>query len=367
MTKKEGSTELRVGIFLAVALAMAALAVLAIGEKSGVFERKTTLYAYFDDISGLVPGAIVRLAGLDVGMVSGIEFPRRLERRQARVALSIKSRFMERVREDSVAVIDSKGLLGDKIINISLGTAEAPVLKDGAVIKTRRAPSLEDLAAKIDEAVSSITDVTTGVATGEAKSDIGRILSSTANILKEVEQGEGFAHRFFYDPKYGEQVEQLLADSRTLVLQLAQAVARIDRTVAAIEHGDGLAHELLYGDSGKQMIADMRQTTANIDAVVREVREGDGLLHALVFEPENARALAELNEASARMNRIMGEVEKGRGTLGGLVVDPSVYEDLKTILGNVERNVLLKALIRFTVKKGGIERPANIGARPVDN
>ena len=61
----------------------------------------------------------------------------------------------------------------------------------------------------------------------------------------------------------------------------------------------------------------------------------------------------------------MANLEKGRGTVGGLMVDPSVYEDLKTILGNVQRNVLLKALIRFTIKQGDIERPAHLRTRRV--
>ena len=60
MSKKVSSTELRVGIFLAIAFAMAALAIFAVGEKSGLFEEKTTLYVYFDDISGLVEGANAR-------------------------------------------------------------------------------------------------------------------------------------------------------------------------------------------------------------------------------------------------------------------------------------------------------------------
>lgn len=366
MKGKSSSLELRVGLFLAVVLALAALAIFAVGEKSGLFESKTTLYGYFDDISGLVEGAIVRLAGLDVGIVSDIQFPEELDRRQARVELSIKSRYMDRIREDSVALIDSKGLLGDKIINITLGTPKVPPLEDGDVIETRRVPSFEDLAAKLDEAVSSFTEMTGDLATDEAKADIGRILSSTAAVMEQVERGDGFAHRFFYDPEYGEQIEGLLRDSRVLMVQLAQTAARLDRTVAAIEHGDGLAHELIYGDSGKQLIADLRRTTAHIEAVAREVREGEGLVHDLVFEPEHARALAELNQAATRMNAIIGDIQKGRGTIGGLVVDPSVYEDLKTILGNVERNVLLKALIRFTMKEGDIERPATMDAQPVD-
>src|SRR5690349_6633235 len=128
------------------------------------------------------------------------------------------------------------------------------------------------------------------------------------------------------------------------------AIESIDRSLAAVEHGDGMVHELIYGESGKATIRDLQNAAAELAAAVRQVREGNGFLHSLLYEPDNARALNELNQAATRLNHIMAEIEKGRGTLGGLIVDPTVYEDLKKILGNVERNVLLKALIRFTIK-----------------
>lgn len=364
--ESNGARELRVGVFLALCLVLCAVAIFAIGQKSGVFEGKTTLYAYFEDVSGLVPGAAVRLSGLDVGSVSSIEFPEQLERRTARVAVSVKSRYMPRVRGDSVAMIDSKGLLGDKIINISLGTPSAPQLRDGAVLKSRKAAGFDDLAEKLDEAVSSITAITSSIATVPVQRDIGRIVASTANILHEIEHGRGFAHRFFYDPVYGARFEALLTDSQALVGQLRKTAGRVDRTAAALERGDSILHELIYGEEGKATFTELRSTAASIQAITEEVRNGDGLVNALVYGDQGTRALTELDQAAARINRMTAEMERGQGTLGGLIVDPSVYEDLKTVLGNVERNVLFKALVRFTIKRGDIERPANIKAQPLE-
>ena len=64
------------------------------------------------------------------------------------------------------------------------------------------------------------------------------------------------------------------------------------------------------------------------------------------------------------LGRISSNVERGRGSLGGLLVDPSVYEDMKTVLGNIERNVVFKALVRMTIKEDSIKRPA-LQATPV--
>jgi phospholipid/cholesterol/gamma-HCH transport system substrate-binding protein len=367
MSREAHAQNLRVGLFLLAGLLMAALAVFAIGEKSGLFESKANVFVFFDDVSGLVEGAPVRLAGLDVGTVSKIELPERLDRREARVTLSIKSKYKRRIRSDSVALIDSKGLLGDKIINIALGTAGKPELPEGGVLPTRKAPSIEHLMSNVDDAISSITQVTKSadtaiqqLTTGQMRGDIGRIAASTANILGQVEHGDGFAHRALYDPQYGQEIEGILVETRATITRLRETVDRVDRTVAAVERGDGMAHEIIYGEMGKATMAGLRDATAELSQIMRAVREGDGLLHGLIFEQDNARSLTELTQAATHLNHIMSEIDKGRGTIGGLVVDPSVYEDLKTVLGNVERNVLLKALIRFTIKKSDIVRPANL-------
>jgi phospholipid/cholesterol/gamma-HCH transport system substrate-binding protein len=361
----------RVGLFLAFGILVAGFAIFAIGSQSGMFESKTTLYAYFSDVSGLVQGAPVRLAGLDVGTVSNIEFapPPRSE---ARVTMKIKTRYLHRVRRDTVVLIDSKGLLGDKILNMTLGSPSSPEVRDGDTLPTRSAASIEHITSKVDEALSAVTEVTKTaneaikqLTTEQAREDFARIVHSTAAILEEVERGKGLAHRAFYDPEYAEQVEGILAGAHAAMNRLNSALERADHTLAEVEHGDGMAHEIIFGETGRDTMTGLRDAASGLAAIAEEVRDGKGLAHNLIYDPDNGQAIKELNEAAARLNRMMANLEKGRGTVGGLMVDPSVYEDLKTILGNVQRNVLLKALIRFTIKQGDIERPSHLRTRRV--
>lgn len=372
MSRDTRALNLRVGVFVTVGLLTALIAIFTLGEKSGLFEGKTKLYVHFADINGLVEGASVRLAGLDVGTVSSIEFSDNLKQREARIALSIKSKYMRHIRKDSAAFVDSKGLLGDKIINITLGTEASPQLTDGATLTARSSMSMERLASNLEDAISSITLLTkttntaiNELATAQVRGDVGRIVASTANLIEQIERGDGLAHRILYDPKYGKDVDAIFADTRTTINKLHGAIERIDRTVAAVEHGDGMLHELLYGETGKVTMNELRDTATELATMVRTIREGDGMLHGLIFEPENAKALTELNQAATRINTIIGEIEKGHGTLGGLVMDPTVYEDLKGVLGNVERNVMLKALIRWTMKEDGMERPSALKVKRV--
>lgn len=363
----ERKMALRVGAFLTAGLVVAGAIIFLIGEKRGLFTRQVTLYANFADTGGLVAGAPVRLAGLDVGAVGQIEFSAEVGRKEARVELSIGAHYLDRIRHDSEAFIDSKGLLGDKIVSISLGSAAAAAHQDGDTLRTRAGPSMEDLATKLGDAFTSVTSVSRSADTAiqaftteQVRADFARITASTADLLEQVEHGDGLAHRLLYDRAWADEIGATLGEARGALTNIESATARVDRILTQIETGNGSGHELIYGTAGKQALDNLRDSTATLAAVLGEVRDGKGLLHSVIYDEEQARAVHELTQMAVRLNRVAADVEKGRGTIGGLLVDPSVYEDLKTILGNVERNVLLKALIRFTIKEGDIERPAKV-------
>jgi phospholipid/cholesterol/gamma-HCH transport system substrate-binding protein len=97
--------------------------------------------------------------------------------------------------------------------------------------------------------------------------------------------------------------------------------------------------------------------------VAGKLNRGEGMAGALLTDPQGKQLVTDLATLAARLDRISNNVEHGRGTVGGLLVDPSVYEDMKTVLGNIERNVFFKALVRMTIKEDGLKRPAAV-ARP---
>jgi phospholipid/cholesterol/gamma-HCH transport system substrate-binding protein len=49
--------------------------------------------------------------------------------------------------------------------------------------------------------------------------------------------------------------------------------------------------------------------------------------------------------------KIVSDIKAGKGTIGGFLVDPSIYEDVKSIVGQLEDNQTLRALVRFTIKQ----------------
>ena len=141
---------IKVGIFV-IGLSLTVLvSVFILGGSSEMLERRYQLEAKWEDVAGLKEGAVVRLAGWDVGAVNRIAFADELEQRELTVTMKIMSRYQDRIRTDSIARIDTVGVLGDKYVSISMGTPSAEGLKDGDIIeidaeaRTINAPDVND-------------------------------------------------------------------------------------------------------------------------------------------------------------------------------------------------------------------------------
>src|SRR4029450_671089 len=97
----------------------------ASGARARLCEPRFTVHAEFTEVGGLVEGATVRLAGVQIGRVSGVNLPPE-PGGKVRIDMTIAKRYGNRVRKDSVARIETQGLLGDRIIEITVGSAQAP-------------------------------------------------------------------------------------------------------------------------------------------------------------------------------------------------------------------------------------------------
>ena len=145
--RSELGRKLRVGIFILVAVGAFLGMIYALGARARLFEAKYTIHAEFTEVGGLTEGATVRLAGVQIGRVSDVNLPGQ-PGGKVRVALAIAERFADRVRKDSVARIETQGLLGDQFIALEPGGEDA-MLKSGDELEfTESALSVERLIGK---------------------------------------------------------------------------------------------------------------------------------------------------------------------------------------------------------------------------
>ena len=308
--------QLRVGAFVLASLLVFAGLVYMLGRTAGLFERQYRLVASFGRIGGLIQGATVRLAGVPVGRVGEIQLPS-AGAAQVRVELLIARRVQDRIRADSVARIETLGLLGDKIIDITLGGAATPVLQDGAELRTEEAFDTVRLTQQGAELLKNLVDLSAELRAGLARvtaSPAGSDLEATVRALRslatEIERGQGVLHRLVYDRKLG----AALADAGETLRQVGETVRRIDR-VLADPRTAGLAGE------AERTLAEARTAAERVNRILREVEEGRGLLHALVYD--EGRVLKDLDGVLARTGALLASVERGEGALGVLLRDPA--------------------------------------------
>lgn len=343
--------ELKVGIFVAFFLVLIGVAVFILGGSGDMFAEEFVLHTRFTDVKGLKAGAVARLAGIDVGEVSRVEFAGDPGSKEIEVELTIRSQFQSRLRADSVASISSMGVLGDMYITLSVGSPDQPQLGDGDAIKSAQSPdilSYADRATAIVENAASISkkvDLMLGSDEEAAKAGIAESLAHVERMLTEAKEGKGLIHTLVYDKEASAKLKGILTNVEAVTADLSDFTHEV-------RYGEGLLHAAIYADDGEKLAAQLGEAADAIGALVTDIREGDSLAHAILYDPDKARLVDDLQGAVADVRGITTAVNAGEGTLGLLVRDPQLYEDVRYLLGGAQRNALLRAYVRSTVARG---------------
>ena len=174
-------TTFRLGLFILLALAMFSAAVFLVGRQQTQFSSNYRLQSEFETVAGLNEGAQVRVGGMHKGTVRSIILPKHPDGRIV-VAMDLARDTQGIVRKDSVAAIQSEGLLGDKYVEVSFGSADGELLKGGETIDSK--PPL-DIADLFDKA-NGILDTSQ-----EALSNIQGASENVNMITGKINGGQG--------------------------------------------------------------------------------------------------------------------------------------------------------------------------------
>ena len=145
-----------VGMFVLAGLLLFAIALFMIGERQLAFARKFVVYTEFTTITGLQPGAIVRVSGAPAGSVTDIEPPADPDAK-FRVRLEITEDLHQLVRTDSVAAIQTEGLVGGSFLAVSTGDAHrSRSAPEGSTIPSREPFLLADLFQQMSDTIGKV-------------------------------------------------------------------------------------------------------------------------------------------------------------------------------------------------------------------
>jgi phospholipid/cholesterol/gamma-HCH transport system substrate-binding protein len=139
---KRFDLELRVGLFIIVGIFCLGYLSIKLGKMEVVGGKGYDIYAIFSNIGGLRTGSSIEIAGVDVGRIKNIT----LDNYQAHVVLNLP--WTLKIQEDAIAAVKTKGLIGEKYIEITPGGSDKIIQPGGRIRETQPAMDLEELLSK---------------------------------------------------------------------------------------------------------------------------------------------------------------------------------------------------------------------------
>lgn len=369
----KNSQYVRVGLFVLAGLVTAAFLIFIIGDERNLFRRKVVLHTQFRDVAGLRVGSPVRMGGVNVGSVIAVRFGTDPRDPYLHVDFEITRDSLVRVRRNSVARIASKGLLGDKALDLTVGDQTQPPVQDGETIRGEESDeigtAMRNAALLLDRANTVLDNVVTAtrpLANEQLGNDVIALVHDLRAIVGEIAAGNGTVGRLLRDPALADRVEDTLASAQATMQNVQNATAEIDAMAREARHGRGLIHALIYDQEATQALRSMNQAASEVAQITHDIRTGAGGLHDIIYGQDSAQVVANLNQTTAALRDIVRDVQRGRGTLGALLVDPSLYEDLKSLVGNVQRNEILRAMVRYSIRASDRARqpPVTVSESP---
>jgi phospholipid/cholesterol/gamma-HCH transport system substrate-binding protein len=142
-------TQLIVGLFALLGIAALGYLSVRLGNIRIFPTPGYTLYANFDNISGLKTGDQVQLAGVPIGKVQSIS----LRDNRAHIGMRINTGIQ--IDTEAIAAIKTSGIIGDKYVSIALGPSEHNLTDGGTIRQTESAFVLEDAIGQLINSSSS--------------------------------------------------------------------------------------------------------------------------------------------------------------------------------------------------------------------
>lgn len=316
------SPEAKVGLFVLLGIILLVYMSLRIGGIKFGRAEGYTLYVDFDSAAGLDKDAAVRVAGVEVGRVKEIT----LKNNKAHLVLEIKPGV--RVGKDFTAVLTTKGLLGEKYLELVPGSPTAPPLKEGDQIT--RTTSYADM----DKLITVLSDVA---------GDVKQVTESLSKVLGGPEGEQSLRNIVKNIEEISLRVNGIIAKNDE---KLSDILKNLDEFSALLKNdGPTISAELKL--AAKNLNEALVKTSNNLNSMIDENRGNlkEGVENLKVASLRLQEAMDNINKVTKEIgpgindtvnsvNSIAKKIDKGEGSLGKLINDPTLHENLnKTVAG----------------------------------
>lgn len=290
--KKNENKNLLLGIFVVVGVILFTLAVYFIGNEENIFGNNRELKSIFTQVSGLQTGNNVRFAGVTVGTVSGIEI---LSDTAILVDMSIDGETFRLIKKNSVAAVNSDGLVGSMIVDILPGE-EGPAVpvESGDTIKSMNSASTTEM-------LSTLSATNTNAA---------QLSENLLEITREILEGEGILGELLKNQEMAMDLKQSIANLENSSREAFNSVNRFNELLSEVNMDESVMGVLLKDTASAQKIT--------------------GIINSLEESSE------ELSSITSNLEEFSRNLNDGEGALNHITQDTTLVNDLNSTIENME-------------------------------
>jgi phospholipid/cholesterol/gamma-HCH transport system substrate-binding protein len=308
----------------------------------GLFTPQITLYAYFDNAEGLIVGAPVDLQGVVIGNVKSIKVVPSDTGKPVQVTMKVNTKYQFLLRKDTVASIQTAGVLGQSFIDLNSKGATEAEAKDGDTLSTATAPGLSDVVRASQGTLQNL-DV---------------LVKRLDRIVEQVENGKGSVGKLINDPTLVNKANAVLAQMQALISDVSNgkgtvgkffvddslyrkadlAIDKLNAIIDQINRGEGNAGKFLKDSA---LYDNANQTISKANKLMDDINAGHGLLGKITKDEAFAK---KLDDTIDKLSQVAAKLDdtKSPGSLGLLIYDPSVYNNTDQLL--TETRTLIKSV-----------------------
>jgi len=296
-----------------VTISLTILGILIIAASGTYFYQKGyTIRVYFDYVSGLDTGAPVRLAGMEVGEVKDMALV------DNKIEVILKLHSTAKVRSDSNITINSLGIVGEKYVEITMGTPQGKILKPGSIVQGINPVNVEEMLSRTEavvyksEKIVAFMDKMLGGE--ETWIELDKMIKNTSaftNTLNEL------------FTKNKEEINSTIEDLYSISASL-KGIIKENR------------------DDFRTTSEKLKQTAIQSQLISLQLNKSASELNNIILgtKKEMSHTFTELIETIDSLQGILQKIEKGQGTLGMLISNEEVSNQLASAAKNIEELTL---------------------------
>lgn len=299
---KSTSQKIRVGVFVFIGTIILVVALYFIGSRQHIFTKNIQLHAVFENVSGLQIGNNVRYSGINVGTVTKIEMK---EVGKIIIQMSVEQNASYFIKKDAIASINSDGLVGSMVVNISPGQEQQELtVVSGDTIKSYSSASTEAMLKTLNK----------------TNENAALLTADLLKITNQILEGKSTMGMLMNDTILAKDIHQTIVELRKTSEGANLAMSEINSIISKINYDESAASVILSDTAAAEQVRnifanletsteEVNVMTKNLEEYITELKTGKGALNHFTQDEDFVRevdsTMIQIKEASEKLNQNM--------------------------------------------------------------